>query len=90
MLGQGLARADPRLKMRAAQAYRSLGLVGRATAVATAVYAAATTSDMKYDAAGLLALLSMERDERERWLRLADPRSPFVRANLQSVEAECL
>jgi len=87
--GALLEKKDPDLSLEVARAYRELGLVARARAVALSVYDAAKPPT-KHQAATLLSLISNDRDEQERWLRNSNQDEPFVRVSLLEIAAQRL
>ncbi|MDI1429132.1 hypothetical protein [Polyangium sorediatum] len=82
-----LQKKDPTLSIRVANAYRELGLEPKARQVVEAVYNdTSVEQDKRYVAASLRANISTSFEDRAKWLGLADPNSPYVKAQLLQVK----
>jgi hypothetical protein len=84
-----LDRHEPLLSLSAAHVYRELGLNQKASAIAHSVYETKEPA-IKERAALLVAAMTDDLTEKEKWLRLADVNSPQVSADLLEVEGEKL
>ena len=82
-----LDREDPDLTLAVANAYRELGLEKRAREIAEALYASASSIEVKQQAASTRSLLSLDLDDEEEWLGRCDQRSPYVRTRLLETRA---
>ncbi|MDI1450960.1 hypothetical protein [Polyangium sp. 6x1] len=82
-----LQKKVPTLSMGVANAYRELGLEPKAREVVEAVYNdSSVEQEKRYQAASLRANLSTGLEDREKWLGLADPSSPYVKTQLLQVK----
>lgn len=82
-----LQKKDPVLSLGVANAYRELGLEHKARQVVEAVYNdTSVEQDKRYGAAALRANVSMDLADREKWLGLADPSSPYIKVQLLQVK----
>ena len=85
-LGQLLAGDDYDMHLDVARIYRSLGMLTRARQIVTRVYQAAPKRQRE-SAAMLMALMAVDLDDHELWLKRGDPDSDFVKVGLLEVEA---
>ncbi|MEQ9497400.1 MAG: hypothetical protein RIT81_11085 [Deltaproteobacteria bacterium] len=81
-----LEEADGRLALAVAGVYRELGMYGRSTEVATQVYEG-SDPQARYAAASTLALIAATVEERETWLKRADPKDESVQVRLRELRA---
>ncbi|MDI3282557.1 hypothetical protein [Polyangium sp. 15x6] len=82
-----LQKKDPALSLGVANAYRELGLEPKARQVVEAVYNdTSVEQDKRYGAAILRANISTSLEDREKWLGLADPSSPYIKVQLLQVK----
>ncbi|XXF75060.1 hypothetical protein P2318_18485 [Myxococcaceae bacterium GXIMD 01537] len=82
-----LARKDSGITLDVAHAYRELGLDAQARALCKEVHETAPEPEMKHSAAALCSRLAQELEEEEKWLRLSDTSSPYVKVDLTRLEA---
>lgn len=86
-----IERKDAQLTLRVAETYRSLGLYSRARQVARSVYdQPGVEIAARHQAAHTLALLALDVDEEEDWLRRGDTESAEIRVALDHVQGERL
>ncbi len=86
-----LDRKDPELELRVAQVYRAIGNEKRAIDVAKHVQATPGNAPaIQQLAAAVLSVMAKSEDEREAWLRKADPHSPSVKTGLLEIEGRRL
>ncbi len=88
-IDQVVALDDVQWTLSAARVYRALGVDTKANALATKVYEA-SSNPVKSSAAVLLALTADSVEDREMWLRRADPKDEYVRMSLLELEAHRL
>ena len=82
-----LQKKEPSLSLGVGHAYRELGLEPKARQVVEAVYNdTSVEQDKRYIAASIRATLSTSHEDREKWLGLADPNSPYVKTQLLQVK----
>jgi len=88
---QGLLdRSDPDLTLAVANAYRELGIDRRAREIAEALYASASSLEVKQAAASTRSLVFVDLDDEEKWLSRCDQTSSYVRTRLLEARAQRL
>lgn len=85
-----LDRKEAPLTLAVARAYRGLGVTPRAQEIAENAFNGSVDQDVRSGAAILMALMSESLDEREKWYKLADAKTDFVKTSLWAVEAQRL
>jgi hypothetical protein len=82
-----LDRKEPDLTLAVANAYRELGIDTRTREIAEALYASATSPEVRLAAASTRAYVFIDLDDEELWLSRSDPRSSHVQTRLLETRA---